>query len=474
MKHIYAVTTLTLVAFQALAADWPQFRGPNSSGRVDKDHPLPAEIGPNANVLWKTPLPPGHSSPVVVGDRVYLTGVRDKKLVTIALDRSTGKILWETQVLTSKLEKIHKIGSHAQSTPVADSERVISFFGSAGLFCHDRDGKLVWQKPMGPFINDFGQASSPIIVGEWVILSQDHDQNSFLTAIDKRTGKTIWTTDRSEFLRGFCTPVIWEVNGKKQVVIAGTLRVAGYDLDTGKEIWTVHGLARTICATPVIGDDNRLYLSGWAKGGDPGDAIPVEPFEDAIQELDKNKNGTLQRDELKTHPFGERFSQVNTSGSGSISRQEYERFRDLFKKGRNSVIAINPGGKGDVTKSHVAWENVKQVPFCSSPLFYRGVIYTVKDGGLLSSMDAATGKVQKFERLPDSSAYYSSPVAGDGKVYTASSRGTVAVLQAGPMWDVLSSSDFGEDVYATPAIVDGRIYLRTLGSLYCFGVMGKR
>src|SRR5207237_8383667 len=117
---------------------------------------------------------------------------------------------------------------------------------------------LLWQRPMGPFNNDFGAASSPVIVGERVILSQDHDENSFLMALDKRTGKTLWKTDRSEFLRGFATPVLWDVAGGKQVVVAGTLRVVGYDLETGKVVWTARGVARTIAATPVVGDDGRL------------------------------------------------------------------------------------------------------------------------------------------------------------------------------------------------------------------------
>jgi len=467
------------------ASDWPQFRGPNCSGRPLNDAPLPAEIGPATNVLWKTALPPGHSSPVVVGDRIYLTAVRQKRLLTVAMDRKTGRFVWEAEAAARKLEQVHKIGSHAQSTPVADDEHVISFFGSSGLFCYDRSGKLVWHRPMGPFNNDFGAASSPVLVGERVLLCQDHDQNSFLMALDKRSGKTIWKTDRSEFLRGFCTPVIWgtERTGRtdipvrphanKQIVVAGTLRVAGYDLDSGKEIWTARGIARTICATPVIGDDGLLYLSGWAAGGDPGAAIEVEPFDDVIKGLDKNGNGTLERAELTSGPIHERFSQVDFNSDGSITRAEYERFRELFKKGRNSVLAIRPGGKGDVTDSHVAWANTRQVPFCASVIYHGGLIYTVKTGGLFACLDARDGKPLKVVRLPDSGAYYSSPVAGDGKIYVLSERGSLAVVRAGRGCEVLATSDFQEDVYATPAIADGRIYLRTAGHLYCFGVIGK-
>jgi outer membrane protein assembly factor BamB len=456
------------------ASDWPQFRGPNSSGRPAHDVPLPAELGPDTNVLWKTALPPGHSSPAVVGDRVYLTAVREKRLVTLALDRRSGTVLWEAEAPARELEKVHKICSPASSTPAADAECVVSFFGSAGLFCYDRAGKLLWHLPMGPFRNDFGAASSPIIVGDRVLLCQDHDESSFLLAVAKRTGKTLWKTDRSEFLRGFATPVIWDGAGGKQVVVAGALRVAGYDLETGKEVWTAWGLARTICATPVVGDDGRLYVSGWAAGGDPGAPIAVEPFDDALKRLDRNGNGTLERSELDGHPFGERFTQVDTNGDGSISRVEYERFRGLFQKGKNAVLAINPGGTGDVTASHVAWANTRQVPFCASLLYHGGLVYTLKDGGLFACLDPRDGKPVKAGRLPSAGTYYSSPVAGDGKIYLLSVSGSLTVIQAGRDWKVLSTSDFEEDVYATPAIADGRIYLRTSGHLYCFGAAGKK
>src|SRR5262249_22060863 len=278
--------------------------------------------------------------------------------------------LWEREAPARALEKVHRIGSHAQPTPAADTDRVVSFFGSCGLFCYDRGGHLLWHRPLGPFKNDFGAGSCPILAGDWVLLCQDHDENSFLMALDKRTGKPLWKTDRSEFLRGFCTPVIWDVGGRKQVVVAGTLRVAGYDLATGKEVWTVRGIARTICATPVVGGDGRLYVSGWSAGGDPGAAIAVEPFDEALKERDKNHNGKLERSELTGHPFDDRFTQVDTNGDGSITRAEYDRFRELFQKGRNAVLAIKPGGKGDVTASHLVWTNTRLSTFCGSPRFH--------------------------------------------------------------------------------------------------------
>ncbi|HEV3024103.1 MAG TPA: PQQ-binding-like beta-propeller repeat protein [Pirellulales bacterium] len=474
MSSLLAV--VCLFAFVAPAglsgADWPSFRGRNSQGRAETADKLPDAIGPDANVIWKIALPPGHSSPAIVGERIYLTAVRDGRLFTIALDRATGATLWEAEAPHAGLEPIHRIGNHAQPSPAADGERVVSFFGSSGMYCYSPDGELLWKRPMGPFNNDFGAGSSPIIVDDVVVLCQDHDSDSFLTAIDKRTGEERWRTDRSEFPRNYCTPVIWEVNGRKQIVVAATLRVVGYDFESGSELWTVRGLSRAVCMTPALGDDGLLYVAGWAAGGDAGERIQVSPFDDVAPTVDKNANGLIEEDELADGAVKDRFTQVDRDKSGGITRDEYEYYRKLFDIARNVVVAIRPGGEGDVTGSHVAWEHTKLLPFCASPLFYDGTLFTIKDGGIFSSINAATGKPMKQGRIEATGEYYSSPVAGDGKIYLVNAEGMLTVLRAAPRWEVISTAEFGESTYATPAIVDGRIYLRTAGHLYCFGLPG--
>jgi outer membrane protein assembly factor BamB len=449
-------------------AAWPQFRGPNASGLAPSTAPLPTRIGPDTNVVWKVALPPGHSSPVVLGDRIYLTGVREGKLVTIALERATGKVVWERVAPHQKLEQIHRIGSHAQPSPATDGEMVVSMFGSSGLIAYNAAGQELWKVPMGPFNNDFGAGTSPIISGDTVILVQDHDTDSFLLALDKRTGRQLWKTDRSEFPRNYCSPVIWEVAGKKQIVVAATLRVVGYDFDTGKELWTVRGISRAVCMTPVVGADNHLYVAGWAAGGDVGQPITVPVWKDVLKS-DANRNGVLEEGEVKQiSDVYARFSQFDRDKTGAITEKEYDYFRGLFTAGRNLVVAIKPGGSGDITQSHVAWEHRKFLPFCASPLYVHGYVFTVKDGGICTSLNARTGEILKTARVRGSGEYYASPVAGDNKVYMVDVKGRLSVLSSYAEWSILHHAEFQDEVYATPALVDGKIYLRTKGHLYCF------
>jgi outer membrane protein assembly factor BamB len=462
-----AAALVGLCVLPAIGGSWPQFRG-NATGRADAAK-LPAEIGPDDHVKWKAPLPPGHSSPAVEGDRIYLTAVRDGKLLTMALDRATGEKRWEADAPHEKLEEIHRIGSHAQSSPATDGERVVTFFGSSGLFCYDTDGKLQWSHRMGPFKNDFGAGSSPIIVDDRVILCQDHDVGSFIAAYDKVSGKQLWRNERTDCFRNYCTPVVWEVNGRKQLVVAATLRIIGYDLETGREVWTAGGLSRVVCMTPTVGTDGNLYVAGWSAGGDAGERITIAPWADVVGQYDTDKNGTFEEGELPKGDVKQRFSQFDRDKDEHITKAEYEDFRGLFDKSQNVALAIRPGGEGNITDTHVLWRQDRNIPFCASPLYYGGHVFLVKDGGIMSSLDAKTGKPVKVARLPATGEYYSSPVAGDGKVYLLNEDGQLTVLKAEGKWEVLHKAEFGEAGYATPALVDGRIYLRTGGHLYCFG-----
>lgn len=473
MSHLthLAFPLLILVSSLVLAEDWPQFRGPRASGKAQTTVPLPIDIGPDKHVIWKTPLPLGHSSPAIIGDKMFLTAVRDKEhLETISLDRSSGEILWRVEAPHKTLEKIHGIGSYAQPSPAADAERVVVLFGSSGLFCYDHAGRQLWNVPMGPFNDEFGAAASPVIEDDRVLVAQDHDTGSFLAAYDKQNGRELWRTDRSEFSRGYSTPVVWTVDGKRQIVVSGMLRIAGYDWETGREVWTVHGLSRVVCVTPTIGDDNLLYAAAWTQGAEPGDRVRLEPFADYMAQNDANRNGTLEDSEIANSvALKTRFKQCDRNKDGHITQPEYDEFQMLFEKSQNAVVSIRPGGSGDITDSHVLWRYQRFVPFVASPLWYEGRVYTVKDGGILTCIDARTGQAHKSGRVMGTGNYFASPAGGSGVVYLLSQRGTLSVVSAADQWQVIHSAEFGEECYASPALVNGRIYLRTSGHLYCFG-----
>lgn len=466
---VVAVCLLCDSAFADVSAPWPQFRGPNASGVDSSKKPLPSKIGPDESLIWKTSLAAGHSSPALDAGRIYVTTSRDGKLFTVALDRDSGKLLWEREASLRGEEKIHGIGSLAQPSPVADGERVISFFGSSGLLCYDRDGRRQWYLPMGPFNNDFGAGASPILVGDRVILSQDHDADSFVMAIDKKTGKEIWKTDRSEFPRGYATPILWKNAGRDEVVVAGTLRVVGYDLETGEERWTARGISRLVNVTPTVGENGYLYVTSWTSGGDSSDRFDVVPFEKFLEKQDKDGDGFIVRDEVPDGPLKPRFNQIDRDKSGKVTKQEYETMRAIMDSAQNVCMAIRPGAKGDVTGSHVVWKYRRKLPYVPSPIVIGDVIFLAKKGGIVTSLDAKTGKLLREGRVSAQGNYYASPVSGDGKIYLINQRGDLSVISAIGEWRELHKAKFGEPTYATPAIADGRIYLRTSKALYCFG-----
>ena len=449
---------------------WPQFRGHNSNGlALEATKRLPTKIGPEGGFVWKTKLPAGHSSPVIAGGKVFLTAVRESKLVTFCLDQKTGMILWENTAPLRELEEIHSIGSYAQCSPVTDGNVVLSLFGSSGLYCYDVNGKELWNVPMGPFVNEFGAGNSPLLVDGKVIVVQDHDADSFIQAFDVQTGDSVWKTDRSEFPRNYCSPVVWEYGGKKHLVVAATLRTVGYDAENGKEVWTVQGLSRSVCTTPVVGSNNHLYVAGWAAGGDTDSRIVLPEWGTAISQWDKDNSGTIEKDELPDGPIKPRFPQFDRDRTNKITQAEYTWYRGVFEKAENRVFCVKPGGKGDISTSHVTWQFRRYLPFCSSPLFVNGYVFTVKNGGIVTSLNAATGEDLKTARVEGTGNYYASAVAGDNKIYLADQKGVVSVISSFAEWTELHTVEFGDEIYATPAIVDGKIYLRTNGHLYCFG-----
>ncbi|MDG2129857.1 MAG: PQQ-binding-like beta-propeller repeat protein [Fuerstiella sp.] len=461
-----AILTLTICSVLASTSrsDWPQFRGPGGNGVADTSESLPADIGRDSSALvWRTPLPKGHSSPVIHGERIYVTGIIDKSLQIFALSRSDGSIIWTADADCEELESIHRIGSHATPSVATDGDVVVSLFGSTGLMCHDPEGHLLWHRQMGPFNNSFGAASSPLLVDNVVVMVQDHDADSFLGVYDKQSGKTVWRAERPNSRRNYATPCIWTVAGQQQIVVAGSAQVSGYDFKTGRVVWTIRGVSRVVNTTPVVGDDNRLYLA--CTGGSETEQ-PV--FSEVLLTSDDNNNGTLEPGELPKSPIRNFFAQFDRDASGSLDIYEYNSIREIFSLSQTVAMAVRPGGKGDVTDSHIEWRQSQSIPRNSSPLYHDGTLFLVKDGGIASSLDARTGKILHRSRMAGTGNYYSSPVLGDGKLYVVSERGHVTVISTGPEWARIADGTFGEDVYASPAISHGCVFVRTVSQLYCF------
>jgi outer membrane protein assembly factor BamB len=457
-----------LLTFPLLAAEWPQFRGPNGAGVSDQTS-LPVEFGPDQNVVWKTALPRGNSSPALTTDRIFLTASEGNRLITLCLDRATGKILWRREIAADRAEVLNPLNDPASSSPITDGKNVYVFFGNFGLASYDPNGGERWKRPLGPFTNLHGMAASPILAGGKLLMNCDQNNNSYLLAVDKDDGHTLWKTERPEVTHGFSTPILYRpASGSEQVIVPGSYQLSAYSVETGKKLWWVRGLTWQVKSMPVIADD-VVYFNGWAPGGDAGEQADLPPFAEAIAKCDKNHDGKLAQDELpkEWQPTGT-WGAIDLDRDGLLDERDWNFFR-ARRAAQNSIIAVRLGGKGDVTDTHILWRYTKALPDVPCPLIYKGVLYLVKTGGIATTLNPATGEVLKLGRLRGAlEDYYSSPVGADGKVYMISEAGKVSVLKAGGDQELLALNDLGEDVYATPAIDRGKLYLRTRNSLYCF------
>jgi outer membrane protein assembly factor BamB len=418
---------------------------------------------------WKTELASGHSTPIISNGRIFLTSydAQSNALATLALDEKSGKILWKQIAPASRIEPVHRVGSPAAATPASDGKHVYVFFGSYGLLCYDLGGKLVWQHPMPPFQDEFGAGSSPVLIDGKLILAQDHDVNSFVMALDSATGKELWKTERPDAVRSYSSPAIWEHKGRKQVLVAGALQLTSYNPANGKRLWWKNGLARIVIPTPVPSGD-MIYMASWSPGGDAGQRLALDSWEAAIQKWDANKDGVLAKAEINNPEVLDRFFRMDLDQNGTLDHQEWDRHADVFRRAQNAILAIKPSGDGELSDGDVVWKYQRGVPYVATPVAHQGSLWMVKDGGIVTRIEARTGRVLSEERLPGMGNYYASPVASGDKVYFASEHGVLSVVSTGSEWKVLAKHDFHEKINATPAIKGSRLFVRTDKALYCF------
>jgi outer membrane protein assembly factor BamB len=402
---------------------WPQWRGPDATGVAPHGDP-PVEWSESKNLRWKLPIPgAGSSSPIVWGDRVFVsTSVDTKKpgaplgssraqkkpetvhrFALLAIGRRDGRVLWDQTLREAQPHGgTHKDGNWATGSPMTDGQHVYAYFGSDGLYCLDMEGRLQWQKDLGDMTTKraFGEGSSPVLSGDTIVVNWDHEGDSFVVALNKNTGDEIWRVERDE-VTSWATPLVVTHDGRPQVVVNATGKVRSYDLQTGKQIWETAGMTDNVIPSPVAAGGVVFVTSG---------------------------------------------------------------FRG------NALLAIRlAGAKGDLAASGaILWQHDRDTPYVPSPLLYRDTLYFLKsNSGILSSFDAKTGQPHYKQRLADVRNVYASPVGANGRVYLAGRQGNVVVIEAGPEFRLLASNSLDDGFDASPAIVDSEIYLRGAKHLYC-------
>lgn len=434
------ITSLALVALFSLAtissaANWPQWRGPDGSG-ISNEKNLPAEWTPTKNIKWKTPIAGrGHSSPIVWGNKIFLTTAIEGELVpghkavthtaegqvflhpdsvgadhkhtfkVMALDRNSGKILWETTAWEgTPYDNRHRKSSYAASTPATDGKLVYAFFGTEGLYAYDFNGKLAWKAQLGNLGTvGMGTGTSPILYENLLIVQCDEENGeaSFIVALDKKTGKEIWRTPRKVQV-SWSTPILVRTPKRAELITSGTEFVISYDPATGRELWRHKGVESNAIPSPVANNDMVFLVAGF----------PAK-----------------------------------------------------------IAMAIKLGGSGDLTGTpNVPWTYAKGTAYVPSPILYGEYLYLTTDRGILTCIDAKTGEV-KYEggRIPIPATFTASPVAFEGKILLTSEDGDTFIVKAGPKHEILGTNSIGEAVYASPAVADGRIFIRGEKNLYCIG-----
>ncbi|MEX0716136.1 MAG: PQQ-binding-like beta-propeller repeat protein [Planctomycetaceae bacterium] len=407
----------TCIALAPLSAeDWPNWRGPRGDGTsVETDLPVRWSAAEGENIAWKTPLSwPGHASPIVAGERVFVVGADEpvrrvparvdesRKRVLSCFDRDTGKQLWERVVLETPLESLHSLNSRASSTPAADEKRVyVSFLDGDRMFvaAYDHAGKRLWQVRPGVFSSKHGYCSSPVLFENLVIVNGDHDGPAYLVALDRETGETVWKSDRENRTRSYCTPIIREVGGRTRMMLSGSLCVASYDPRTGERQWIIDGPTEQFVASCVY-SHGLLFVTG-----------------------------------------------------GYPDRH---------------ILAIDPDAQGNVTKTHVRWRHAREgVSYVPSPIVVGDWFFITSDNGIGSCFDAKTGELQWRERM--ARHYSGSPVAADGHVYFTDDDGITKVVRAAAKYELVAENRLGEAVYSSAAISGGSVFIRGEGHLWRIG-----
>ena len=415
------VVLFFFVAGLIRAENWPGWRGPSGDG-VSAGEGIPTKWSSTENIAWKIAVPgEGHSSPIVWGDKVFLTSslTEKNKRILLCIDRLSGQTVWQRDVVQSPPETIHRLNSRASGTPATDGKQVyVTFMRAEGdkviapnvgserlitpgkiiVAAYDLDGNKKWKTNVGDFLSAHGFNTCPVLFEDLLILNGDHDGDAYLVALDRESGRQRWRTRRENKTRSYVTPIIREIDGITQMILSGSLCIASYDPRNGKRHWIVDGPTEQFVASMVY---DGKYL--FATGGYP----------------------------------------------------------------ERHTLAIRPGGKGNVTDTHIAWRTTRGAAYVPSPIISGRYLLMVADSGIASCFEARTGKRHWMERLPG--GHSPSPVSADGLVYFVSDRGVTTIIRPSETFAVIAKNELGKPVSASPAISQGQIFLRTHQHLYCIG-----
>ena len=474
---------------------WSQFRGPNGQGTMEEARP-PVHLDPDKNLAWRTKLPPGHSSPVVWGNRIFLTAFEDGRLITFGLERYSGRVLWKDSVAYEPFEsssifgKSHEDGSPASATVCADEEGVYSYFLSFGVVCYSHDGIRKWQTRVPTEEFFWNSGASPVVHQGKVFVVRDllDRKKSHLLALDAKTGAEKWRTARPFSMASFSTPAVFEVGGSRHLVVLGVGDLHAYDVETGLELWSVAEVGTAAISVPLI-DRDRVFINAKAMIGFDVEYDFAKAWEYFLT-FDANKNSVLelseiteefrlpQRPELpvESKGFGNRITRERMEESydgnkdGQITFDEFTQGMQARLNDLKATLACIQVGReeGNTPKAAVLWSQKRFLAEVPSILLYRKNLYSIDNGGLYVIRNPADGEVVQRERLQARGMYASSPVAANGHVYFASKQGVVSVLKAEGDFEIVSSVNLNELIYATPAIQDHSIYIRTDSHLYGF------
>ena len=483
---VFVLLSAVRIAGAGAGDEWSQFRGPNSSG-VAGPASVPVEFGPGHNALWQVAAGPGHS-PCLFKSSIFLTTFdrANNTVSVVSRNVETGALNWQTDFSVRRFEKGHPSFNPASSSPACDGDLVVAYFGSYGLVCLEHDGRVRWEKKL-PLTKSFGgNATSPIIAGDRVILYRGNYVDHYLVAYDASSGDELWRVPQSETFTGEMACTACPIVVDEKLIVHSARSVQAFHVSSGELIWSVK-CATTATSTPVL-VGNEVIVAAWNKMGEPALRPKFPDFAALLQDRDQNSDGFISRKEFPVlwifhRPEGAeapmnggtvRFDRADRNQDGQLDAAEWSRqvaSLEKYRAGYNQhgLLAIPLDASGPLSKDSVRTLATQSIPEVPSPVSDGTYVYLVKNGGVLTCLDVKTGRRVYRIRTRGRGTHYASPFIADGKLFTISGAGKISVLSLGPDPQTLATNDMQEDVYASPAVANGVIFVRTHSKLYAFG-----